>query len=1110
MLSGHHGENPDWYKDAIIYELHIKSFFDSNNDGIGDIKGLTKKLDYLEQLGVTAIWLLPFYPSPLRDDGYDISDYFSVNPEYGNLRDIKALLREAHKRDIRIITELVLNHTSDQHNWFQKSRSSKPGSEWRDYYVWNDSTDKYSDARIIFKDFESSNWSWDPVARSYYWHRFYSHQPDLNFTNPKVQKAMIQVIDFWFNLGVDGLRLDAVPYLFEEEGTNCENLPATHQYLKELRKYVDNNYTEKMFLAEANQWPEDAVAYFGNGDECHMAYHFPLMPRMFMAIQMENNVPIIDILDQTPDIPSTCQWALFLRNHDELTLEMVTDEERDYMYRMYAKETKAKINMGIRRRLAPLLENDRRKIELLNMMLFSFPGTPVIYYGDEIGMGDNFYLGDRDGVRVPMQWSPDRNAGFSQVNPHKLFLPIIIDPEYHYEAINVENQERNISSLLWWMKKVIALRKEYKAFGRGHFKIIQSHNTKVLTFLREYNDEKILVVFNLSRYPQAVEINLSRFMGYSVIELFSQNKFPDIQSQQYMLTLGPYNYYWFELKEKESSHEEIAPSEYPVVTIPKSLMPLFSKSFIDSICSRVFPKYLKKCSWFSGKDRRIQTVKAKHVIPVKTDLTTMYMVILHVLYNEGDSDHFILPVSAALGDAVTPIYLQYPKSIIIHIKINDSVGVLYDCLYHEQFQKFLMNLIQKNKKIKIPTGHLIAHRGKRLAREGESAYDSKETLLKEMQNNTVIISGEVLSLKLYRKTQPGLHPEIELNTLLSEKNNFSGIPEYLGSIEFKSDNNNTYSIGLLQKYVKNENNGMTYVEDNIHRYFDNVLVKKLTKNDIVHVMPSFINVGKKNIPVFMQELIDTHFIEMIHLMGIRTAELHIALSKHNSLPEFAMEPFSKLYQRSLYQSIRSQVKQVFTTLNKKMFKVPFTMISEAKRLISHESLIFTYLKKISEKNIKARKIRIHGDYRLDQLLFTGKDFVILDLEGESHRYLSERRLKYSPLRDVASMIRSFHNVLYNTFMQFTKVRKQDTQVIEPFMEPWFNYISGIFLNGYLDIMKDSELIPQDKGDLETLIVSFIMERHISDLGLQVSGEMDESIVIPLKGISRLINEYEER
>ncbi|MDQ6608347.1 MAG: maltose alpha-D-glucosyltransferase, partial [Bacteroidota bacterium] len=518
-----------WYKDAVIYELHIKAFFDSNGDGVGDFGGLLQKLDYLQELGITTIWVLPFYPSPLRDDGYDIADYYSINANYGTMEQFQQFLQEAHKRNLKVVTELVINHTSDQHPWFQRARRAPKGSPEREYYVWSDDPAKYKDVRIIFTDYEASNWTWDPVAQQYYWHRFFHHQPDLHYDSPKVQEEIFKIIDYWCAMGVDGFRLDAVPYLYEREGTNGENLPETHTFLKSLRKHIDDYYPTTCLLAEANMWPEDSASYFGNGDECHMNYHFPVMPRMFMALQREDRYPITDIFDQTPAIPATCQWAIFLRNHDELTLEMVTDEERDYMYKAYAKDPKAKINLGIRHRLAPLMENDRRRIELMNSLLFSLPGTPVIYYGDKIGMGDNFYLGDRDGVRTPMQWSPDRNAGFSNTNPQRLYLPVILDPQYHYESVNVETQRSNTSSLFWFMKRIINMRKKYKAFSRGDMKFIHVDNSKILAFSRTYEDETLLVVVNLSKYPQPAEIDLKEFKGYTPVEMFSKNPFPAIK-----------------------------------------------------------------------------------------------------------------------------------------------------------------------------------------------------------------------------------------------------------------------------------------------------------------------------------------------------------------------------------------------------------------------------------------------------------------------------------------------------------------------------------------------------------------------------------------------------
>src|SRR5262245_54804807 len=618
-------DDPLWYKDAIIYELHVKAFFDSNDDGIGDFAGLTQKLDYLQDLGITAVWLLPFYPSPLKDDGYDIADYMNVHPSYGTLHDFKTFLREAHRRGIRVISELVLNHTSDQHAWFQRARRAKRGSPSRNFYVWNDNTDKYKDARVIFKDFEATNWSWDATANQYYWHRFYHHQPDLNFNSPDVIRSLMNVVNFWMAMGVDGMRLDAVPYLYERDGTNCENLPETHQFLKQLRKQVDERFRNRMLLAEANQWPEDAIAYFGQGDECHMCFHFPVMPRMFMALRMEDRFPIIDILSQTPPLPDICQWALFLRNHDELTLEMVTDEERDYMYRAYAHDPQMRINLGIRRRLASLLSKDWNRIELMNALLFSLPGTPVLYYGDEIGMGDNIYLGDRNSVRTPMQWSADRNAGFSKASPHRLFLPIIIDPDSHYEAFNVEAQQNNQYSMLWWMKRLIGMRKRYKAFGRGTLEFLYPDNHRVLAFIRRYQDEVILVIANLSRFVQYAALDLSAFKGTAPIELFGRAQFPNITDSRYVLTLGPHSFYWFLLPPAEAGYDRASGLKAPVqLTVAGEWTNVF-RGRTRAKLEEQLVSYVQTQRWFGGKARNIKSASFREVVPMSFNSTNASM-----------------------------------------------------------------------------------------------------------------------------------------------------------------------------------------------------------------------------------------------------------------------------------------------------------------------------------------------------------------------------------------------------------------------------------------------------------------------------------------------------
>ncbi len=540
-------DDPLWYKDAVFYEISVRGFYDANGDGIGDFRGLTQKLDYLQWLGIDCIWLLPMYASPLRDGGYDIADYYEMLPEYGSIEDFRDFLDEAHRRGIRVIADLVVNHTSDAHPWFQEAVSS-PDSPKRDWYVWSDDPTKYSEARIIFTDTEKSNWTWHEEAQQFYWHRFFSHQPDLNYDNPEVQQAILDVCDFWLGLGIDGFRVDAVPYLYEREGTNCENLPETHQFLRVLRAHVEKNYPNALLLAEANQWPEDVVAYFGDGDEFQMGYHFPIMPRLFMALRQEDRRPIVEILERTPDIPPNCQWGMFLRNHDELTLEMVTDEERDYLYNEYAKDRRMRLNVGIRRRLAPLMDNNRRRIELLHSLLFSLPGSPFLYYGDEIGMGDNIYLGDRDGVRTPMQWSSDRNAGFSKADFEKLYFPVISNPVYGYQTVNVETQTRYDTSLLHWMRQMIQLRKRHHVFGRGKMQFVKPENRKVFAFTREFEGETVLCVFNLSQHAQFAELDLHQYNGRTPVEMLGNTHFPHIGELPYLLTLSPWGFYWFLLK----------------------------------------------------------------------------------------------------------------------------------------------------------------------------------------------------------------------------------------------------------------------------------------------------------------------------------------------------------------------------------------------------------------------------------------------------------------------------------------------------------------------------------------------------------------------------------
>jgi len=870
--------DPLWYKDAIIYELHVKTFHDSNGDGIGDFRGLIEKLDYLQELGVTAIWILPFYPSPLRDDGYDIADYYDVNPNYGTLQDFQAFLAAAHERGLRVITELVINHSSDQNPWFQKSRRAAPGSPERDLYVWSDTPDKYQGARIIFKDFETSNWSWDPVAKAYYWHRFYSHQPDLNFDNPAVHERVEKVLDFWLEMGVDGLRLDAVPYLYEREGTSCENLPETHDYLVKLRAHMDSKFPGRMLLAEANQWPEDAVAYFGKGDESHMNFHFPLMPRMFMSLQMEDRFPIIDILDQTPAIPESCQWAMFLRNHDELTLEMVTDEERDYMWRVYATDPTARINLGIRRRLAPLLANSRRKVELLNILLFSMPGTPVLYYGDEIGMGDNFYLGDRNGVRTPMQWSPDRNAGFSKANPQQLYLPITIDPEYHYEAINVENQQKNLSSLLWWTRRVIAMRKNFKAFSRGSLEFLHPDNSKVLAFLRQFEGETILVIANLSRFSQAVELDLSRFAGCSLMEMFSQNFFPAIKETPYPITLGPHANFWFVLKPQLDSTRALQERVVPTLAVAPVLPTLLNDGLRTRFEREILPDYIRGCRWFGAKARAIREMRIAEQIPVGAGTGAEFWFV-EVNYVDGNPETYALPVHIAHGEAAHAAALAAPHAVIARFAGAEE-AVLYDAIWDGAFRDELFRSIVQRKTSRGKSGELTGVPAS--AMSADMAIPPSHVLTAEQSNSSMLFEHKYF-LKLYRKLEDGVNPDVEVTSFLTEKRNFPNVPAFAGAIEYRRAKGEATVVCLLQAAAPNEGDAWALTLDAVGRFYDRVLGRKADLQDA-------------SIPTagLLDELIGGIYPAKAKLLGQRTGELHLALASDSEERAFAPEPFNAL------------------------------------------------------------------------------------------------------------------------------------------------------------------------------------------------------------------------
>lgn len=1091
-----------WFKDAIFYELSVRAFYDSNGDGIGDFNGLIQKLDYLEDLGINTIWLLPFYPSPLKDDGYDVTDHYDIHPDYGTLSDFKAFLKEAHARGIKVITELILNHTSDQHPWFKRARKAKSGTRYREFYVWSDTPEKYKEARQIVQSDEASNWSWDNEAKAYYWHRFYRHQPELNYENPEVQMEMIKVIDFWMKMGVDGFRMASVPFLFEEEGTSCENLPQTHAFLKRIRSHIDKHYKDKVLMAEANLWPEDAAAYFGNGQECHMNFNYPLMPRLFLGLRTEDSYPIVDILEQTPDTPENCQWALFLRNHDELGLEMVTEEEKDYLFKAYATDPHTKYNVGIRRRLAPLLNNDRRKIELLYTILFSLPGTPVLYYGDEIGMGDNIYLGDRFGVRTPMQWSMNLNAGFSDANPQKLYLPVITDPVYRYESVNVATQSENPSSLLWWLRQVIAMRKRLSVFGRGDMKFIDSTNSKVLCFMRSYEKQRIILVANLSQFSQVATLNLSEFKDCDVTEVFSQNRFMNVGEGQYSITIGPYGYYWLQLDTAEKRTKSESSGELPLFSTEMSWEKVFNsyneKRFFER---KILPPFMKKCRWFGGKAKVISKMGINKMIPVKVSGQTHYLTVVEVHYVQRLPELYFLPLSFAPADTVIERVEYHAQSVVCRAEIQDEVGFVMDSSYDKQFRDFLLTNMDKRARIKFDDGVLEFNSSVFNKIDIDGEVDSK--VLKADQSNTAIIYNEKYFFKFYRKLEREINPDLEIVRFLSENTSFGNSPKYTGSMEFVDPEGKVMVFGLLQEKVENQGDAWGMTTDSVGRFFERVITKAKKEK-----LPKLINkasIAFEEAPELIQEFIGRGFYERVVRLGQRTAEMHLALASDSSNPAFAPEYFTSNYQRSLYSSLRKLVRDRFNLLESSLTKLSPEIRELARKLLAMENEVLECFKEIYEVRINAIKTRIHGDYHLGQVLFTGKDFVIIDFEGEPGFSFSERRLKKNPLKDVAGMMRSFQYAAFGKILLNENYRDRDMEFLENWAEQWQHYVSRFYFGAYLERMGLGKELSDEN---EILIRTFLLEKAIYELGYELNGRPDW-VIIPLRGILYHMNRYQQ-
>jgi maltose alpha-D-glucosyltransferase / alpha-amylase len=1093
-------EDPLWYKDAIIYELHVRAFKDSNADGVGDFPGLIQKLDYLRDLGVTCIWLLPFFPSPLKDDGYDISDYLGVHPMYGTVEDFRNFLAAAHDRDMQVMIEMVVNHTSDQHPWFQAARQSPRGSVERDFYVWSDTEQNYKDARIIFSDTERSNWTWDPVAEQYYWHRFFSHQPDLNYDNPKVVEEIIKIMSHWLDMGVDALRVDAIPYLVERDGTSCENLPETHAVIKTWRREIDTGYAGRMLLAEANQWPTDVRPYFGDGDECHMAFHFPLMPRIYMALRQEDRLPITDIISQTPEIPESCQWGLFLRNHDELTLEMVTNDERDYMYLAYSADPRMRVNLGIRRRLAPLVDNNRRRVELLNSLLLSFPGTPIIYYGDEIGMGDNIYLGDRNGVRTPMQWNGDRNAGFSTATPARLYSPVVMDPVWGYEAINVEAQQDDPSSLLNWMRNMIALRKLFAVFGRGKIEFLDPPNRKILAYLRQYQDEQVLCVANLSRFAQPVDLDLSKLEGLTPVEMLGYVDFPVIGQQPYRFTMAPYSFLWLELQRREDVAEvSSVVTEQAPLNATNGWGDIFEGAAAQRLETVNLPEFFPKQRWFAGKSRQI---KATHIVdwaPVITSRSALAMV--EVRFESGTPDIYLTTLAMTFGDAAEEIQRTAPNAIITRIVSGREPGLLHEGVFDDETCAALFSLIANGQELNAQHTRISGVRGKIFS----EVQGSAETPLSVRrgsaeQSNTSILFGDRFILKLFRRLERGSNPDAEIGRYLTENTSFRQIPPFAGSIECTAADADPSTLGMLQGFVANEGDGWKWTLEELNRYFETCAPM---------AFPETINSKPKD-PVELSEaptsqLARDHvgiYLDSATTLGRRTAEMHLALASPTNDPAFAPEPMTAQDLETLLVDLRQHATKVFDLLKEQVSFLPDEVVEDAAEVLSKRRRILEQFNGLRLDKLRTLRTRIHGDYHLGQVLKVKTDFVILDFEGEPARPLSYRRAKQCPLKDVAGMLRSFSYAVHVSLINYTARHNEEVTRLEPWALLWERCVATEFLRAYRDTAQGAEFLPIDGADFRKLLDIFLLDKALYEVLYEMNSR-PAWLRIPLMGILSL-------
>ena len=1074
-------DDPQWYKDAIIYQIHVKSFFDGNNDGIGDFRGLLEKLDYVAELGVTAIWMLPFYPSPRRDDGYDIADYRGVSPDYGTIEQLREFVSHAHELGLRVITELVINHTSDQHPWFERARHAPKGSPDRDFYVWSDDDTRYTVTRFIFCDTEKSNWTWDDVAGQYYWHRFYSHQPDLNFDNPAVLDEILSIMRFWLDIGIDGLRLDAVPYLVEREGTTNENLDETHAVIKKIRAELDAYAPGVMLLAEANMWPEDVQAYFGDGDECQMAFHFPLMPRMYMAIAREDRFPITDIMRQTPEIPANCQWAIFLRNHDELTLEMVTSSERDYLWETYATDKRARINLGIRRRLAPLMQRDRRRIELMNGMLLSMPGTPVIYYGDEIGMGDNIHLGDRDGVRTPMQWSIDRNGGFSRADPASLVLPPIMDPTYGYMAVNVEAQASDSHSMLNWTRRMLAVRRRHKAFGRGALHFLYPQNRKVLAYLRSYEEaeagETILCVSNISRTAQAVELDLHAYEGRIPVDVVGGSMFPPVGQLSYLLTLPPFSFYWFLLAEQEELPQWHMPSSEPLpelqtLVVRASVGEVTENARLRSALESVLPEYFGKRRWFASKGEKIDRISLAYGVTLDRRRNGRVL-LTEIAVQMGDKrENYVLPLGAVAETVTDPLVHQLALSRIRRVAL---VGYLTDGFASDDFTIAALDLIRREETIGIADGEIQFRKGPGFDAVAWNDPPQIRRLSAEQSNSSQIIDDGAV-LKIVRKVLAGVHPEAEMTGYLTQRG-FTNTAALLGEVVRVGSDGVPHTLILLQGFVRNQGDAWGWTLDYLARAAD----ERSEGDDAFE-----------------------GYRPLATAIGRRLGELHDVLSSPTDNPDFAPRTATSPDLTAWADSAVAQLDGAVAALERVVTtgEAAADTREMAARVVGNADALRTRIRKLATEGEGALATRVHGDCHLGQVLVTGNDAYLIDFEGEPAKSMEERRAHSCPLRDVAGVLRSFDYAAASAEIRANSSVSVGGERLADLFAAFRSTAVTTFREAYQDVLDASANPWITPRAASAMLDLFLLEKAAYEIRYE-AGNRPDWLPIPLRGLDEI-------